>query len=210
LSLLETMNYDDALVRRERRGWRVEYLYLDAGLPHYRIYKGAQLFGLVDIRHPNQLMPIQLKLAFYLAALGFAPGTFDFRPRARKTAMDAGKDGDRIPLVGIPEAQQVVIRKSKGIMKYEAQMAMKGTRYSYIARKRCGCIYAMIPDHSSMKRVIAACQANWTCAGATVERMKTETALKEFTGWNCPHLKAKRKAQPLPQAVLLLHEEGEE
>lgn len=206
LARLEGMNYDDALIRHERRGWRIEYLYLDAGLPHYRIYKGEQLFGLVDIRHPNQLMPIQLKLAFYLAALGFAPDTFEFRPRARKTAMDAGKDGDRIPLVGIPEDQQKIIHRNKGVMKYEVQMAIQHPKYSYVARKSCGCIYAMIPDHSAMRTVITKYQERWTRAGATVERMKTSVARKRFKGWNCDHDKKRQSAQPMPQTIALFEE----
>jgi hypothetical protein len=72
---LSQMCYDDALVCDE---WRLELLYLERGLPHFRLYWNGLVFGVADIfslepdLSDSRHAPIVCqKLAAYLVALGW-------------------------------------------------------------------------------------------------------------------------------------------
>lgn len=71
--LLRRMKFDDALI--SRRGWydkwRVEYLHLDEGLPHYRVFCHEQLLGVVRIHSTSDFAYRDGEVAAYLAAVGF-------------------------------------------------------------------------------------------------------------------------------------------
>lgn len=69
--LFRRMCYDDMLVFPN---WHsVEYLYLERGLPHYRIFHADTLIGVVHVRHPSRLPFIQSELALYVARMGCDP-----------------------------------------------------------------------------------------------------------------------------------------
>lgn len=84
--LIRRMVYDDALVRR---GWRVEYLYLSKGFPHYRLYHGGALVGLVHVRSPHRLDETQRQLAAYLAGVGFTRANTSLREYGARTPQAA-------------------------------------------------------------------------------------------------------------------------
>lgn len=76
LWLIRRMCYDDAVLCGQ---YRVEYLHLDAGLPHYRLYCVETLVGVARIRHPSRLRVLQMALARYLICIGFDPYTAALR-----------------------------------------------------------------------------------------------------------------------------------
>jgi hypothetical protein len=82
------MYIDDALVRR---GWRLERVWLNAGREHYRLYRGAELVGVVDVTTPTKLSAIQHNLAAYLAGLGFTPDNARLIECGAKTRLEANK-----------------------------------------------------------------------------------------------------------------------
>ena len=94
--LLMRMKYDDALERR--RGWyidwRVEYLYLESGCPHYRIFHHGQLMGVVRIQANAErgLSYRDRELAAYLAWMGFNSNNTRLVCAGAKTALDARTD----------------------------------------------------------------------------------------------------------------------
>lgn len=64
--------YDQGLYSRPS-GLRLEWVQLEYGLPHYRLYKGKLLIGVVDIHSTRKLDRTQRRLAAYLMAFGFHP-----------------------------------------------------------------------------------------------------------------------------------------
>ncbi len=86
--MIRKMCYDDALVRR---GWRLEYVQLEYGFPHYRLMKGGELVGVQDVRSPRVLPRIHRKLAAYLAGVGFTPERSKLVVFGAKTPLDADK-----------------------------------------------------------------------------------------------------------------------
>lgn len=86
--LIHRMCLDDALVRR---GWRLEYVQLEYGLPHYRLLKGGELVGVQDVRSPRVLPRIHRQLAAYLAGIGFTPERARLVVFGAQTPLDADK-----------------------------------------------------------------------------------------------------------------------
>lgn len=70
VKLFQKLSYGDALVRR---GYRFEYVQLERGFPHYRLYKGDTLIGIQDVRSPKVLPRIWNDLAACLMQYGFTP-----------------------------------------------------------------------------------------------------------------------------------------
>lgn len=73
--LLSQICYDDALVCGE---WRLELLYLERGLPHFRLYWNGLVFGVArifaqtpDLGRSRHTPVVCMKLAAYLVALGW-------------------------------------------------------------------------------------------------------------------------------------------
>lgn len=64
------MVYGDALVRH---GYRLEYVKLENGFPHYRLYKGRTLIGIQDVRSPKVLPRLWKKISVRLLQYGFTP-----------------------------------------------------------------------------------------------------------------------------------------
>lgn len=86
----DQVHYDDAL----RCGrWRLEYLCLEYGTPHYRLFDGERLVGIQNIRTPRLLPRVQRNLASYLISLGFKPEHIKIIPHGAKTPLEAGKYG---------------------------------------------------------------------------------------------------------------------
>ena len=56
-------------------GYRLEWVQLAYGCPHYRLYRGKFLVGIVDVRSARKLDDLQRDLAAYLMAFGFHPDT---------------------------------------------------------------------------------------------------------------------------------------
>ncbi len=80
---LRKMCFDDAWVAGP---WRLEYLCLEKGFPHYRIYHQGKFFGQVDVRATASLPVIQQRLAVFLVHMGFEKRIYS----AAKTNLDAG------------------------------------------------------------------------------------------------------------------------
>lgn len=87
--LIGKLCYDDALVFR--RYWRLEYLYLERGFPHYRLYRQGMIVGVVDIRAPTVLSGIQRRLGMYLAGCGCTKGNGHICIGGALTPLDAPK-----------------------------------------------------------------------------------------------------------------------
>lgn len=87
--LVSQLCYDDALVFR--RYWRLEYLYLERGLPHYRFYLKGALVGVVDVRAPTMLSITQRRLGMYLAGCGCTKANSTILIGGAHTPMDAPK-----------------------------------------------------------------------------------------------------------------------
>lgn len=73
--VLRTMYYDEALLYKS---WRLEYLYLGEGHPHWRLYNARSVWGIAsvwaespDVCESRHLLPVRRKLAAYLIALGW-------------------------------------------------------------------------------------------------------------------------------------------
>jgi len=79
------MCFDDALIR----GWyRFEYLRLEAGLPHYRLYRRDALLGVVRLSSTN-LGYRDRQVAMFLAGMGFNGANTRFVECGAKTPPDA-------------------------------------------------------------------------------------------------------------------------
>lgn len=91
---LRRMRYDDVLMAH-RRGWRLEYVRLAYGLAHYRLYRGKQLVGILDVSTPRKLPTIHRDLAAYLAGMGFTPKNLRLVVAGSRTPLDAPKH--RVP-----------------------------------------------------------------------------------------------------------------
>lgn len=66
----DQLDYDMALICG---GYRLEWLYLEAGYPHFCLKRRREILGIVDVARPALLPDIQTRLAGYLAALGCQP-----------------------------------------------------------------------------------------------------------------------------------------
>lgn len=99
--LVYQMSFDDLLVFRN---WHaVEYLYLEKGLPHYRVFRGDELIGVARIRHPAQTAVVQSKLVQFLAARGCNPRTAILLEGTALTPLNAKvRDLPALPLVSAP------------------------------------------------------------------------------------------------------------
>ncbi|NJM55322.1 MAG: hypothetical protein HC841_04875 [Verrucomicrobiae bacterium] len=92
--LLGRMCFDDVLAWGP---YRLEYLYLERGLPHYRLYQRGALIGVVDVRPPNMLGALHRQMAIYFAAYGCGADARLLTAKAR-TPMNAPKrDLPRLP-----------------------------------------------------------------------------------------------------------------
>lgn len=88
--MVRQMCYDDVLLRGWQ--WRLEYLSLDDGFPHYRlVYRNMWVVGLVDIRSPARLGAIQRDLGALLAGYGWTPERTRLVQFAARTPLDASK-----------------------------------------------------------------------------------------------------------------------
>jgi len=99
LPVIQQMGYDDVLLCGD---WRLEFLWLEAGYPHYRLYwyfdKCRYSFGIADVRmrgktadlsRARQLAYCQRYLAAYCVALGFRAHSVKFKKAAAVTKLDA-------------------------------------------------------------------------------------------------------------------------
>lgn len=68
---LRTMVYDDAW---QAGAWRLEYLWLAQGYPHYRLFYRGQVLGQVDVRCSTSLWCVQQRLAVWLSLMNFQQG----------------------------------------------------------------------------------------------------------------------------------------
>lgn len=85
--LIRRMCYDDSLIFRN---WHVvEYLYLEKGLPQYRVFRGDELIGVARVRHPARLALVQVALVQFLAARGCNPRTAIFLEGTALTPLNA-------------------------------------------------------------------------------------------------------------------------
>lgn len=101
--LIRRMCYDDSVIFRN---WNVvEYLYLEKGLPQYRVFRGDELIGVARVRHPARLGLVQLSLVQFLAARGCNPRTAIFLEGTALTPLNAKvRDLPVLPLVSAPHA----------------------------------------------------------------------------------------------------------
>lgn len=99
--LIRRMCYDDALIFRN---WHtVEYLYLEAGLPQYHVFRGDELIGVARVRHPTKLVFVQASLVQFLAARGCNPRTAVFLEGLALTPLNAKvRDLPALPSVSAP------------------------------------------------------------------------------------------------------------
>lgn len=88
--LLRRMCFDDVLVRR---GYRLEYLRLDTGLPHYRLYRRGALIGVVRLHNPDDLGYRDREVAMFLAMIGFSPDNTHLVECGAETPEDATTEG---------------------------------------------------------------------------------------------------------------------
>jgi hypothetical protein len=86
--ILRDMHLDDALVQRP---WRLEYVMLETGFPHYRLYRNKKVVGIRDITSPKLMRVIAQGMAAYLAQLGFRENRCELRIAAARTALDSKK-----------------------------------------------------------------------------------------------------------------------
>lgn len=86
----DELDYDMALMSN---GYRLEWLYLDYGLPHYRLIRcrTGRVVGIVNIYHSALLPRVQRQLAGYLVSIGFKPDRAHFK--YIRTPLDARKYG---------------------------------------------------------------------------------------------------------------------
>jgi hypothetical protein len=92
--LLERLCYDDALeyqwmLRGRRKKMRIEYLHLNKGFPHFRVYAGRRLIGAVYIRHQNVYTRETQLLAEHLVDIGVEPLKVLLQERGAATSMSA-------------------------------------------------------------------------------------------------------------------------
>ena len=57
--------------------------------------------------------------------------------------------------------------------------------FSYIGRKKCGCIVAAVVDDEDSKKATAKVVAKWIREGLAIERVSVEYVRKNFK--HCPH-----------------------
>ena len=92
--LIRRMCYDDTLIFRN---WHVvEYLYLERGLPQYRVFRGDELIGVARIRHPARLKFVQSALVDFLVQLF----VFIIELRIPQKKQKAQKTGNKKPRGG--------------------------------------------------------------------------------------------------------------
>lgn len=72
--LLAKMMFDDVLIWGR---YRVEWLSLETGLKHFALYHDGQPEVIVDVRSDETLPDIRMRLASYMATLGFVPDKVD-------------------------------------------------------------------------------------------------------------------------------------
>lgn len=101
--LIRRMCYDDTLIFRN---WHVvEYLYLERGLPQYRVFRGDELIGVARIRHPARLKFVQSALVDFLVQRGCNPRSAVLIEGLALTPLDAKvRDLPALPLVSKPIA----------------------------------------------------------------------------------------------------------
>lgn len=79
LAQVRRLKYDDALVA-VRLGWRLEYRQPLEGEDHYLLVQAGEPVALQYVKSRYWLNEVQIKLAVYLALLGFKADNTDFRP----------------------------------------------------------------------------------------------------------------------------------
>jgi hypothetical protein len=95
---LRTLHFDQALVTDD---WRVEYLYLEKGYPHWRLYRRFQLIGSVILHADSKTLSSSLTIektryqfATYLTGLGLHAD--DWRQTNAITRLDARRSNKRL------------------------------------------------------------------------------------------------------------------
>lgn len=94
--VLQSMLYDDLLLCGH---WSLELLYLDTGKPHFRLYRGEQIYGVADIYAPGGDIGSSRKtphtrryLAAYLVACGWHASSVLTVENGALTPMTANTD----------------------------------------------------------------------------------------------------------------------
>jgi len=107
---LDEMVFDDVLVQKP---WRVEYVVLDSGFSHYRLYYRRELVGIRDITSPSLIPAIRRGMAAYLAQIGFSDARYEMVPAGARTALDDTKH--RIPPLFLLLGERRKGRKVDGV-----------------------------------------------------------------------------------------------
>lgn len=94
LYYLRHMKYDDALVC-SRLNWRLEYRRPDEGEDHYLLIQCGEPVGLQYVNAKSWLNEVQVKLAVYLALIGFKAENTDFRAGGAEIPLSFGHN--RLP-----------------------------------------------------------------------------------------------------------------
>ena len=96
IPLLQRMQYDDALVCGQ---WRLEWLYINSGYPHFRLYWKGRVYGVADIHadkadvYSSRKMPfVRHMMAAFLVLCGWHQGCIERRPGQARTRYTANMD----------------------------------------------------------------------------------------------------------------------
>lgn len=108
-AMIRFMWLDDALVQRP---WRLEYLYLDVGFTHYRLFHRGQVVGIRDVTSVELLPQIQRGMAALLAQLGVHAHIAQIIPCGARTPLDAKKH--RLPTLFLLRGEARKGRKADG------------------------------------------------------------------------------------------------
>lgn len=107
-TLREYMHVDDALICEERR-LRLEYVYLQQGYPHYRLYRRGALYGIANVTTPHKARDVQRNMVMVLTAMGFTPENTRLRKCGARTPIELRKD--HMPYFGFANFYSRLLQK---------------------------------------------------------------------------------------------------
>lgn len=110
---LRRMRYDDALVFAS---WRLELLYIGSGLPHFRLYDGARVFGVAriytshaDLGRSGNLEEMRRLLAAYLVFWRWTAERAQYVPHGAQTPLCATTDHEYALVTAKAERHRAVL-----------------------------------------------------------------------------------------------------
>lgn len=85
------MRWDDVLVFNSN--WRLKFLYLESGWPHFRLSYRGRVVGIVDVRGESERARVNRMLAVYMVCLGVTPERCHVIRSGARTPTNATKKG---------------------------------------------------------------------------------------------------------------------